>query len=49
MALGPMLAAVVALGVAFFMESLDHSLKNMAEVEEYLDTKVLATISEFRK
>jgi uncharacterized protein involved in exopolysaccharide biosynthesis len=49
MALGPMLAAVVALGVAFFMESLDHSLKNMAEVEEYLDRKVLATISEFRK
>jgi uncharacterized protein involved in exopolysaccharide biosynthesis len=49
MALGPMLALVVALGVAFFLESLDHSLKNMAEVEEYLDTKVLATISEFRR
>jgi uncharacterized protein involved in exopolysaccharide biosynthesis len=49
MALGPMLALVVGLGVAFFLESLDHSLKNMAEVEEYLDTRVLATISEFRK
>lgn len=49
MAVGPMLALVVALGIAFFMESLDHSLKNMAEVEEYLDTKVLATISEFRR
>jgi uncharacterized protein involved in exopolysaccharide biosynthesis len=49
LALGPMLALVVGLGVAFFLESLDHSLKNMAEVEEYLDTRVLATISEFRK
>lgn len=49
MALGPMLALVVGLGVAFFLESLDHSLKNMAEVEEYLNTRVLATISEFRK
>ena len=49
MALGPMLALVVALGVAFFLESLDHSLKNIAEVEEYLGTKVLATISELKR
>jgi uncharacterized protein involved in exopolysaccharide biosynthesis len=49
MALGPVLALVVAMGVAFFLESLDHSLKNIAEVEEYLGTQVLATISEFRK
>jgi capsular polysaccharide biosynthesis protein len=49
MALGPMLALVVAMGVAFFLESLDHSLKNIAEVEEFLDTQVLATISEFKK
>jgi len=49
MALGPMLALVVALGVAFFLESLDHSLKNIAEVEEYLGTSVLATISEFKR
>jgi uncharacterized protein involved in exopolysaccharide biosynthesis len=48
MALGPMLAFIVSLGIAFFLESLDHSLKNIAEVEEYLDTKVLATISEFK-
>lgn len=48
LALGPGLALIVALGVAFFLESLDHSLKNMAEVEEFLETPVLATISEFK-
>lgn len=46
--LGPLLAFVAALGMAFFLESLDHTFKNMAEVEEYLDMPVLATISEFR-
>jgi uncharacterized protein involved in exopolysaccharide biosynthesis len=49
LALGPFLSFVVALGLAFFLESLDHSIKNMAEAEEYLKTPVLATISENRK
>ncbi|NIM19416.1 MAG: hypothetical protein GTO51_03440 [Candidatus Latescibacteria bacterium] len=47
-ALGPFLSLVVALGLAFFFESLDHSLNNVAEVEEYLGAPVLATISEIR-
>jgi uncharacterized protein involved in exopolysaccharide biosynthesis len=49
LALGPFLSIVVALGLAFFLESMDHSVKNMAEAEEYLETPVLATISEVRK
>lgn len=49
LALGPFLALVVALGLAFFLESIDHSIKNGAEVEEYLGHSLLATISEIRK
>jgi uncharacterized protein involved in exopolysaccharide biosynthesis len=48
LALGPMLSIVVGLGLAFFLESLDHSVKNMSEAEEYLELPVLATISEVR-
>jgi uncharacterized protein involved in exopolysaccharide biosynthesis len=48
-ALGPFLSLVVALGIAFFFESLDHSVKNVAEVEQYLKKKVLATFVEARK
>jgi uncharacterized protein involved in exopolysaccharide biosynthesis len=46
MAVGPLLSLVVAMGLAFFLESIDHSLSNAAEVEEYLGANVLATISE---
>ncbi|UCG53478.1 MAG: hypothetical protein JSW58_07965 [Candidatus Latescibacterota bacterium] len=49
LAMGPFLALIVGLGLAFFFESMDHSLKNTAEVEEYLGSTVLATISEVRK
>jgi uncharacterized protein involved in exopolysaccharide biosynthesis len=49
LALGPFLSIIVALGLAFFLESMDHSVKNMAEAEEYLGASVLATISEVRK
>lgn len=49
LALGPFLSVVIALGLAFFLESLDHSVKNTAEAEEYLEIPVLATISELRK
>jgi uncharacterized protein involved in exopolysaccharide biosynthesis len=48
LALGPLLSIVVGLGLAFFLESLDHSVKNMSEAEEYLELPVLATISEVR-
>jgi capsular polysaccharide biosynthesis protein len=49
MALGPFLSVIVGLGLAFFLESLDHSVKNIAEAEEYLRAPVLATISDIRK
>jgi len=49
LAVGPVLSLVVGLGLAFFFESMDHSLKNSAEVEQYLRMPVLATVSETRK
>ena len=48
LALGPFLSLVVALGLAFFLESLDHSLHNVAEVEEYLGANVLTIISDIK-
>ncbi len=47
LALGPFLATIVALGIAFFLESVDHSIDTGAEAEEFLGVPVLATISEF--
>ena len=47
LALGPFLAMIVALGIAFFMESVDHSIDTGAEAEEFLGVPVLATVSEF--
>ena len=49
LAVGPFLSLIVGLGLAFFFESMDHSLKNAAEVEQYLGTHVLATVSETRR
>jgi uncharacterized protein involved in exopolysaccharide biosynthesis len=49
LALGPFLAVIVALGLAFFLESMDHSVKNTAEAEEFLGLKVLTTVSEIEK
>jgi capsular polysaccharide biosynthesis protein len=46
LALGPLLSLIVGLGIAFFLESMDHSVKSRGEVEEYLNVAVLATISE---
>ncbi|MDH4037632.1 MAG: Wzz/FepE/Etk N-terminal domain-containing protein [Candidatus Krumholzibacteria bacterium] len=46
LAIGPLLSLIVGLGIAFFMESMDHSIKNAAEAEEYLDTPVLVTIAD---
>ena len=47
LALGPLLSLIVGLGIAFFLESIDHSLKNSAEAEEVLELPVLATVSDF--
>ena len=49
LAVGPFLSLIVGLGLAFFFESMDHSVKNAAEVEQYLGTTVLATVSETRE
>ena len=49
LAVGPVVSLIVGLGLAFFFESMDHSLKNPAEVEQYLRTAVIATVSETRK
>jgi len=47
--LGPFLAMVVGLGIAFFLESTDHSIKNSTDAEEFLDVPVLATITEMKQ
>ncbi len=46
--LGPFLAVIVALGIAFFLESMDHSIGSGAEVEEFLGVPVLTTVSEMK-
>ncbi|HEX5133633.1 MAG TPA: Wzz/FepE/Etk N-terminal domain-containing protein [Candidatus Krumholzibacteria bacterium] len=46
LAIGPLLSLVVGFGIAFFLESMDHSIKNAAEAEEYLEAPVLVTISD---
>ncbi|HXV13315.1 MAG TPA: Wzz/FepE/Etk N-terminal domain-containing protein [Candidatus Krumholzibacteria bacterium] len=46
LALAPVLSIIIGLGIAFFLESMDHSVKSRAEAEEYLNAPVLATISE---
>ncbi|HET6462556.1 MAG TPA: Wzz/FepE/Etk N-terminal domain-containing protein [Candidatus Krumholzibacteria bacterium] len=46
LALGPLLSIIVGLGIAFFLESMDHSVKNRAEAEEYLRVPVLATVAD---
>jgi tyrosine-protein kinase Etk/Wzc len=49
MALGPFFSLIVAIALAFFFESLDHSVKNMAEVEQYLGLPVLAVLREWEE
>jgi uncharacterized protein involved in exopolysaccharide biosynthesis len=46
MALGPIFSLVVALGLAFFVDNLDHSIKSIAEAEETLGLPVLANFPE---
>jgi uncharacterized protein involved in exopolysaccharide biosynthesis len=49
LAVGPFLSFIVGLGLAFFLESMDHSVKSAAEVEQYLGARLLATVSEVRR
>jgi len=41
-----MFSIIVALGFAFFMDNLDHSIKNIAEAESVLNLPVLASVPE---
>jgi succinoglycan biosynthesis transport protein ExoP len=45
-ALGPAFSLIIALGLAFFIDNLDHSIKNVAEAEETLGLSVLASFPE---
>jgi uncharacterized protein involved in exopolysaccharide biosynthesis len=42
-ALGPLFSLVVALGFAFFIDNLDHSIKNVSEAEDVFGLHVLAS------
>lgn len=43
LALGPILALMVGIGLAFYMENLDHSVTNREDVERHLEIPVLAS------
>jgi uncharacterized protein involved in exopolysaccharide biosynthesis len=42
-ALGPILALMAGIGLAFYLENLDHSLSNRDDVERHLEIPVLAS------
>ena len=46
LALAPILSFAVGLGLAFFAESLDHSVATAADVEERLGLPLLASVRE---
>lgn len=46
LALAPILSLVVGLMLAFFLDSLDHSLKSSSDIEEFLGIPVLAALPE---
>jgi succinoglycan biosynthesis transport protein ExoP len=49
MALGPAFSLIVALGLAFFVDNLDHSIKNVNEAETILGISVLASFPDTGK
>ena len=49
MALAPLMSLVVGMLLAFFLDSLDHSLRNPRDVEEFLGVPVLASLPESRR
>jgi uncharacterized protein involved in exopolysaccharide biosynthesis len=48
-ALAPVFSLIVGLGLAFFLDSLDTSVKTPRDAEEVFDLPVLATLTEQRK
>lgn len=49
MALGPFFSFMIALGIAFFIDNLDHSIKNVAVAEEAFNLPVLASFPDTKK
>jgi succinoglycan biosynthesis transport protein ExoP len=45
LAVAPIMSIIVGFGLAFFIDSIDHSLKSPQEVEEFLEVPVLASVS----
>ena len=48
LALAPAFSIVVGIGLAFFFDGLDLTVRTSSQAEEYLDLPVLATLSERR-
>jgi uncharacterized protein involved in exopolysaccharide biosynthesis len=46
LALGPILALIAGIGLAFYLENMDHSLRNREDVEQHLEIPVLASFPE---
>lgn len=46
LALGPLLALLAGIGLAFYLENLDHTLRNREDVEEHFEIPVLASFPE---
>lgn len=46
LAVAPIMSIIIGFGLAFFIDSIDHSLKSPQEVEEYLEIPVLASVSQ---
>lgn len=49
MALGPVFSFFVAMGFAFFIDNLDHSIKNVVEAEDTLGVAVLASFPDMEE
>jgi capsular polysaccharide biosynthesis protein len=48
-ALGPLFSVLFAVGFAFFIDNLDHSIKNVSDAEETLEMTVLASFPDTEK
>ena len=46
LALGPLLALLAGIGLAFYLENLDHSFRSREDIEQHLEIPVLASFPE---
>ncbi|MBN2185766.1 MAG: hypothetical protein JW746_10630 [Candidatus Krumholzibacteriota bacterium] len=49
MALGPIFSLVIAIGFSFFIDNLDHSIKNISEAEDILGLQVLSSFPDMER